>query len=330
MDEINLIQTLLAPLAGPEGLGLQDDAALFRPEPGQDLVFTKDTLVEGVHFPKGQFGRDVAEKLIRVNLSDLAAKGAQPKGYLLSLALRHEVDNPTLTAFAHALGNLQQIFDFTLFGGDTVSTEGPIVVSATFVGQVPSGKMVRRNGARPGDDVWISGFIGDGFLGLKTVLADTDLVASQEAKSYWLEAYWRPKPRIIMRQMLMAYASAATDVSDGLISDLNHICLSSRIGMKIQSEQIPFSPPTTDWLGRQLDEETALVELITAGDDYEVAFTAPPEYQPNLEALSRDLGLRLARIGQCLPGSHVTLVNSSGREIPTGTGGYVHFQEKTR
>ena len=330
MDEVNLIQTYLAPLAGPEGLALKDDAALLSPEAGTDLVLTKDTLVEGVHFPSGQFGADVAERLMRVNLSDLAAKGANPKGYLLSLALSNDVDLQTIAAFTAALQNLQRAYDYSLFGGDTVSIDGPIVVSATFIGEVPSGKMVRRNGARVGHDVWMSGSIGDGYLGLKTVMKDTSLSATQEMQSFWQEAYWRPQPRMILRQLLRAYASAATDISDGLIADLDHICLSSHVGMTVIADDVPLSNPTTHWLGGKIDSEESLVSLLTAGDDYEIAFTASDEYRDNIETLGRELGVNLSRIGLCVPGNNTELKAASGRIIPIASSGYVHFQEKTR
>ena len=170
MNEFDWIETYLKPLAGPEGLGLLDDAALFKPRQGQDLVLTKDTLVEGVHFFKGEYGAGTAERLMVVNLSDLAAKGARPLGYLLSIAWPKHLDEANLKqwmqGFAKGLGAQQDAFGFKLFGGDTVRTSGPMTVSATFIGTVPEGEMVKRSAAHIGDDIWVTGTIGDAHLGL--------------------------------------------------------------------------------------------------------------------------------------------------------------------
>ncbi|MDB2439853.1 thiamine-phosphate kinase, partial [Hellea sp.] len=150
MDEFGFIATHLAPLAGPGGLGLKDDAAILKPSAGKDLILTKDTMVEGVHFPKGHYGGDTAEKLLRVNLSDLAAKGANPLGYMLSIAWPKSIDDRYFKGFAAGLRDVQDAYDFKLLGGDTTSIDGPMVVTATLIGDVPEGQMVTRSGAKPG------------------------------------------------------------------------------------------------------------------------------------------------------------------------------------
>ncbi len=331
MDEFELIRSYLAPLAGGEGLGLKDDAALFAPEPGYDLIFTKDTLVEGVHFPEGRFDEDVAQRLLRVNLSDLAAKGARPMGYLLSIALPEWVGPSHLQNFASGLERVQSLYDFRLFGGDTVSTPGQAVISATLIGQVPQGKMIKRNGARVGDDVWVTGSIGDGLLGLKTVMKAPEIAAfPPEARSFWELAYWRPQPPLPMRQMLLNWSTSAADISDGLVADLATLCESSEVGMEINLEDIPFAAPTQNWINQALSDLEAKLALITAGDDYQVVYTAETEARDVITALSNDLGQPVTRIGTCKPGSGVRVLDSIGREVPIAHQGYVHFQEKTR
>ena len=228
MDEFDFIATHLAPLAGPGGLGLIDDAALISPSPDKDLVLTKDTMVEGVHFPKGHYGGDTAEKLLRVNLSDLAAKGARPIGYMLSIAWPTNIDKAYLGGFAKGLSDVQDAYDFKLLGGDTVSTDGPMVVTATLIGEVPKGEMVRRNGAQDGDDVWVTGTIGDAYLGLQSVLGrQLDPAPSHDGLLHFEEAYYRPEPRLVFRKNLRQFATASVDVSDGLMADIAHISAAS-------------------------------------------------------------------------------------------------------
>ncbi len=331
MDEFELIRSYMAPLAGGEGLGLQDDAAVLSPEPGYDLVFTKDTLVEGVHFPEGYFDQDVAQRLLRVNLSDLAAKGAKPIGYLLSLALPKAIQPYQISDFANGLKHVQSLYDFKLFGGDTVSTNGPTIVTATLIGNVPSGKMIKRNGARIGDEIWVTGAIGDGLLGLLTVMEDAETDSlSPEFRSFCELAYWRPQPPMPLRQMLLNWASASADVSDGLLADLETICRVSHLGMDINLEDVPLSAVGRHWAGQKLSTLEAKLQMITAGDDYQVIFTTSPDAGSVITAFSSDLGLPVTRIGKCVAGSDVRLIDQSGQEIPVPNKGYVHFQEKTR
>ena len=169
VNEFDFISEYLAPLAGPGGLGLKDDAAILKPRDGTDLILTKDTMVEGVHFPTNDYGTSLSSKLLRVNLSDLAAKGAIPVGYLLSVALPKTVGSKFFKDFRDGLREIQNLFDFNLLGGDTVVTEGQIVITATMIGEVPTGSMVKRDGAKVGDSVWVSGTLGDAYLGLKTI-----------------------------------------------------------------------------------------------------------------------------------------------------------------
>lgn len=323
MNEFNLIELHLAPLSGAEGFGLKDDAALMQPPAGHDLVLTKDTLVEGVHFPKGHYGGDTAEKLLRVNLSDLAAKGARPLGYLLSIAWPKSVDvDMHIKGFAQGLSDVQNAYDFTLYGGDSVAIEGPMVVSATLIGAVPEGQMVRRSGAKPGDDIWVSGTIGDGFLGLQIALGK-DITPTPDGEALWLweEAYYRPEPRLLLRKILRRYAHAAIDISDGLVADAHHLAQASEVGLKIELERLPLSTPTRNWCHNQ----DRLVKLATAGDDYEVLFTASPDNRNHLEIQAQQLATNLTRIGSVSSGANVTCYDGDGNKVPIAKTGFLHF-----
>ena len=326
MDEFDFIKNLLAPLAGPEGLELKDDAAIYSPPAGFDLVLATDTMVEGVHFPKGRYGGDVAERLLRVNLSDIAAKAARPVGYLLNLSWPKSASKSHFAGFVAGLRDIQSAFDFKLFGGDTTVIDGPFVVSATLLGLAPKGKVVKRSSALSGHDIWLTGTIGDACLGLKYVMGQSvGPNPSGEALWHWEEAYLRPEPRILLRKLLQNYATSSIDISDGLIADLNHICNASIVGMKILFDKIPLSKPSRDWMLAQNSKEKALRELITHGDDYEIAFTASPDDRQNILDDAQKLGLRVSLIGECVAGKSVILINIDGEAIKLTKTGYRHF-----
>lgn len=323
MGEFDFIAEYLAPLAGPQGLGLLDDVALYTPPPGRDLVLTKDTLVEGVHFPKGAWGADTAEKLLRVNLSDLAAKGASPQGYLLSLSLPPGFDGNWGKGFALGLGAVQSEFGFTLWGGDTTSTPGPLTVSATFIGSVPSGAIVRRSGAKPGDSVMASGTIGDAVLGLDVALGRKISAASGEALWHWENAYHRPQPRLALRGVLRDHASAALDISDGLIADAGHLAKASGIGIEIKAAQVPLSTATRLWTLSQSDKGAALKRLLTGGDDYEILFTTADAGAAM--AAAKAAGVEVSEIGRVLGGQGVKCLGADGAPWSFERAGYRHF-----
>ena len=332
MSEFDFIKTYLAPLAGAEGLGLVDDAALLAPPKGCELVLTKDTMVEGVHFPSpaqkmgGERGADTAERLIRTNLSDLAAKGAEPLGYLLSLAFPRDMDNAYRAAFAKGLEVSQQSFPpLKLFGGDTVVTDGPMVISATLIGTVPTGAMITRSGAQSGDDIWLSGYIGDSAMGLKHILSQKIEPAPSGADIWhWEEAYLRPEPRLDLRGILRKHATACADVSDGLLADCGHIARASGQGMVLNFGHIPLSEATHRWVYKQLDPVAAKLKLLSAGDDYELVFTAPKSSRAALQAC-HSKARPLTRIGHVREGEGVTLRSAGGDAMDFGDGGYVHF-----
>jgi len=269
-DEFEQIARLYRPLTkgAPEALDLLDDVAILPSRPGMELVITKDAIVEGVHFLPGTAPDLIARKLVRVNLSDLAAKAAEPFGYLLAASWPASFDWPQRQAFAEGLRQDGETFDLVLLGGDTTSTPGPLTLSMTLLGWAPAGRTVRRSGARPGDLVMVSGAIGDGTLGLAAARGELADPGGVLAARYGL-----PTPRLDLRQALRAGASAACDVSDGLVADVGHIARASGVGFVIDLASMPLSAQAGAWLQAQPDRAAGLVRLATGGDDYEVACT---------------------------------------------------------
>jgi len=325
MDEFDFIATYLAPLAGAGGLGLEDDAALLKPSPGKDIVLTKDTMVEGVHFPQGHYGGDTAEKLLRVNLSDLAAKGAHPIGYMLSIAWPKGVEQSYFQGFAAGLRDVQEAYDFKLLGGDTTSTEGPMVVTATLIGEVPEGEMVLRRAAKTGDDIWVTGTIGDAYLGLQSVLGQTlEPQPKSEALWHFEEAYYRPEPRLLFRKALRAFANGCADISDGFVADAGHVAKASGVSFIIDADKIPLSSQVGAWLSGQDDEEAAFKVLITAGDDYELVFTAASDNAAKIKQSAKAIGLRISKVGTVESGEGVSIL-SDEKFMSFKRTGHTHF-----
>ena len=290
--EFELIRRFLAPLATAAGAGgLEDDAALLDTPEGQRLAVTTDTMVEGVHFPPDGPPDLIARRLLRTNLSDLAAMAARPEGYLLNLALPERIDDPWLEGFAAGLAADQELFGLSLFGGDTVGTPGALTLTVTAFGSAAS--PVRRSGARPGDLVFVTGPIGDGYFGLKAVRGE--LVAPRLAERYWL-----PSPRFGAAEG----ATAAADISDGLVADLGHICRASGVGAAIDLEAVPLSAEVAV-LGPQ-----ARLDALVGGDDYELVLTA-----------RKHTG---APIGRIVSGEGVTVLDGAGQPVPLARQGYRH------
>lgn len=323
--EFELIARYLAPLAegAPGALGLRDDAALYAPPAGQSLVLTLDTLVEGVHFLPGDPADLVARKLLRVNLSDLAAMGAAPVGYLLSTAWPRELDESWVESFARGLAADQAEFGVTLYGGDTVSTPGPATLSLTAFGTVPEDRALRRDTARAGDALWVSGTIGDGALGL-AVLQDRVEDLDPADRAFLAGRYRLPRPRLALGRALLErdLARAALDVSDGLVADLGHIAQTSGLAGLVEAEAVPLSPAAQ----RAVERDPALLpRLLGGGDDYELLFAADPGAGPALEALAAELDLPLVRIGSLEPGRGVRVLDARGETLPVPEGGWAHF-----
>lgn len=331
MDEFAWIESYLAPLAGPEGLGLLDDAALYSPNANQDMVLTLDTLVEGVHFHSGEYGAGTAERLLVSNLSDLAAKGARPVGYLLSTAWPKHLSKENLqiwmAGFAKGLGTVQNSYDFRLFGGDTVKTDGPMTISATLIGVVPKGKMVKRSGAKPGDDVWVTGNIGDAYLGLLGTQRDKKILdynPSGEALWIWEEAFRHPKPRLLFRKTLRKYATACADISDGLLSEAAHIARASECSLLINIDNIPLSTASEAWC-EQNEPTQRKLELAAGGDDYELLFTADEGNTGAIEAASKALNMKITKVGSVNRGKEILVKDSKGHILDIQKLGYKHL-----
>jgi thiamine-monophosphate kinase len=322
--EFDHIARWLRPLTfgAPEALDLLDDAAVISSRPGFDLVVTKDAMVAGVHFLPDDPLDLVARKLLRANLSDLAAKAAEPYGYFLAVAWPSGTTDADRERFAAGLGVDQQLFGLTLFGGDTVSTAGPLVVSATLMGWVPAGTMVRRAGARPGDVVLVSGAIGDGGLGLRAATGDLPGAAPEHLAAL-AERYRLPEPRLALREALRAHASAAADVSDGLLADAGHIAKASAVGMRLRLDDMPLSPAAQAWVERQPDRAMALAELAALGDDYEVVATVSPERVAAAVAMAGAAGVALTAIGEVVEGEGIG-ATYAGAPVSVRRHGWTH------
>jgi thiamine-monophosphate kinase len=318
LGEFAFIAERLRPLAAgtPGALALQDDAALLEPPAGAELVLTKDAMVAGVHFLPDDPPGDVARKLLRVNLSDLAAMGAAPLGYLLALARSQATSETWLAGFCQGLAEDQAEFEIGLLGGDTVATPGPLTLSLTAIGQVPKGTALLRSGARPGDEVWVSGTLGDAALGLEVLQGELELPAA--ARAQLIGRYRLPEPRLALGQALRGIAHAAIDVSDGLLADLGHILETSSVGANLQAAALPLSAAARDLPGAR---EAALA----GGDDYELLFTAPPRRRAAIAALSRQLDLPLTRIGEIRAGTGLRVLDAAGQEIQVERAGWQHF-----
>lgn len=321
LGEFGRIRQFFAPLAGPGGLGLRDDAALVDCPAGHRLVITVDAMVEGVHYLPADPPDFVARKLLRVNLSDLAAKGARPLHYLLVTALPAAFDDEWVARFAAGLAEDQRRYGVDLIGGDSVATTGPAVLSLTAIGEVAAGAEIRRSGACPGDCVWVSGTIGDAHLGLGVLRGGFSDLGPTDREAL-AARFQLPEPRTGLGPRLAGIAHAMCDVSDGLVADLGHICEASGIGATLELAALPLSQPARLLAG----EDPGLpIRLATAGDDYELLFTAPPQASADIERLAAGLGLPITRIGAVEEPAGVRLVGADGAPVPVAETGYRHF-----
>lgn len=295
--EDELIQRFFAPLAGPGSLGLHDDAALVSPPAGQDLVVTADALVAGVHFfpddPPGSIGR----KALGVNLSDLAAKGADPLGFLLTLALPEGWTEEWLQRFCDGLGRMAGEHGCPLLGGDTVRAAGPLTLSITALGSVPAGRMVRRTTANAGETICVTGTIGDAYLGLALSRPDRpDWAAGLDGNdaAFLVDRYRHPQPRTALAHILSEHASAAMDVSDGFGGDLAKMLRVSGVGGRVDLERVPISVAG----GAAVGVEPALRDrLISGGDDYEILCTVPVDRLRSFTDAASGAGVRITCVG---------------------------------
>jgi thiamine-monophosphate kinase len=322
--EDSLIARYFRPLAtDPGAFGLDDDAAALMPD-GSDIVVTTDAIVEGVHFLPDDPPDTVARKALRVNLSDLAAKGATPAGFVLTLALRN-ADEAWLKPFAAALGEDAAQFNCPLLGGDTVSTPGPLMVSVTAFGRVPPGKMVHRSGAKPGERVMVTGTIGDAALGLAVLRGGkVHAAASDKAVREALIGRYRvPQPRLAMAEIVRDHASAAMDVSDGLAGDLTKLCGVSGVSAVIDMASIPLSDAARDLVSRGI---VGLETLIAGGDDYEILCAVAEDRVEAFAHAAREAGVAVSSIGTVVArGAVPKFIDADGKEIALEQQSYSHF-----
>ncbi|WP_257165659.1 thiamine-phosphate kinase [Bradyrhizobium sp. SRS-191] len=323
--EDSLIARYFKPLAtDPGAFGLVDDAATIQAG-ADDLVVNTDAIVEGVHYLPDDPPDTIARKALRVNLSDLAAKGAIPAGFLLTLALRQK-DEDWLAAFARGLGEDATSFGCSLLGGDTVSTPGPVMISVTAWGRVPRGRMVHRFGARPGDRVMVTGAIGDAALGLSilTSKAEADLLADDAAARDMLIGRYRvPQPRNALAMAVRDYATASMDVSDGLAGDLTKLCAASSVSADIVLSHVPISSAASKLVAAGAIQ---LETLISGGDDYEILCTVPAAQCDAFRTAADAAGIAVADVGAIVAGSHAPrFLDGQGRPISLKRLSYSHF-----
>lgn len=321
-NEFDRIATYFAPLAAgfPGAYGLKDDAAVIAPAAGTELVVTTDTIVAGIHYVGDEAPGLVAAKLLRVNLSDLAAKGATPLAYTLNVAFPAALDDDWVADFTAGLAMEQAEFGITLIGGDSVSTSGPVTLSLTAFGTVPVGGAILRNGARTGDTVFVSGTIGDGALGL-VALQGRLPGGSPEHRVSLVGRYQRPQPRCNLGPRLRGLAHAAADISDGLIADLKNITRASGVAARIFAKRVPLSAAAAAVLR---DDPALLANVLTGGDDYELVFAAPDSALAALSDLARETGVPVTAIGRIEEGEGVTVLDSAGSPMTLTRHGYTH------
>jgi thiamine-monophosphate kinase len=318
LSEFELIAKYFTRPARTAALGIGDDCALLKPPAGLVLALTTDTLSEGTHFLPGADARLLGHKSLAVNLSDLAAMGADPRWFLLAVALPH-VDEEWLAAFSAGMFALADAHAIELVGGDT--TRGPLTITITAIGTLPAGYALRRDSAQAGDDIWLSGSTGDAALGLAHLKGRIAL--GPEAAARCVARLHAPEARVKLGQRLRGVAAAAIDVSDGVLADLGHILERSNVGAEVDYEALPRSPDLRACADAALADEC----LLAGGDDYELLFTAPPERRAAVEAAGRAAGVPVTRIGRIAAGAReVRLLDRAGKPMRAARLGFDHFR----
>lgn len=326
--EFELIARYLAPLARafPGAYGLLDDAAVISPAFGNELVVKTDAIVGGIDFLPDDPADLVARKGLRVNLSDIAAKGAIPRAYLLDLVLPRTVDEAWIAAFVSGLAHDQAEYGIHLIGGDMSSTSGPITIAVTAFGEAPIGQIIRRGGAQADDTVFVTGTIGDAALGLSVVRSELPLLDAASA-ALLVDRYRLPRPRVALGPRLIGIATAGLDVSDGLVADLRHLCAVSRLSAVIEARFVPLSAAARVAID---NDPQRLATALTGGDDYEILFTAPAAAAVRIGELSRSFGVPITSIGRMTTLSgreepRVVVLDNVGRALRFASEGWTHF-----
>ena len=303
-------------------LGIGDDAALLDVTPGQQLVMATDTLVSGVHFPATASGHQVATRALCVNLSDMAAMGANPRWFTLALTLpRDKANAEWLADFSAGLGEIASQYDVALVGGDT--TSGPLTLTLSVVGEAPAGKALTRSGASPGDSIFVTGNLGDGAAALEIVSSILEN-AERSDSDRLLQRFYCPQPQIQAGLKLRSVASACIDVSDGLLADLGHICKASAVTAVVQAEQVPIAADV-----RQVSPLDALEWALCGGDDYQLCFTVAPTQLATVERWVQSGELDASKIGIIEVSKEsinlVSVVDKNNNSLTIEKPGYNHF-----
>lgn len=330
LGEEEIIATIFAPLAeeAPGAFNLEDDAALISPSMGTEFVITTDAIIAGVHFFADDAPEDIAIKALGVNLSDLAAKGADPVAYTLAIALPGKPDANWLYGLRNGFAELQRTSGVRLIGGDTTASPDALMLSVTAIGALPVGEMVRRKGARPGDHVYVSGTIGDAALGLMIRQNESQTEnwpIDEEARQFLLSRYLRPQPRLALAEGLRRFANAALDISDGLWLDFFRLCRASGVGGYINTGDVPLSPAASELVAVNPDH---LHAILRGGDDYEILAAVSPENAGRLEAFAAERHLRITKVGKIEalhPETVARILDADGHPLPDGRRGYEHF-----
>ena len=320
--EFDLIETYFAPLASEESgsLNLKDDAAVLPVNQGMSIVVTTDCLVSGVHFLPNDPPETIAIKLLAVNFSDLASMGATPRHYTIAAALPRSIDEEWVSRFSQGIKDGQSRFGAVLVGGDTVSTDGPLTLTLTALGEVPIGRALKRSEAKPGEMLYVSGAIGDAGIGLR-VLRDEFPNLSDDARRFAVERYQTPIPRIELGHALRGLASAAVDVSDGLVADLGHLCEASCVGADVDSAKVPLSSLSRELLG---SGHVSLQELYSSGDDYELIFSVSSSKISELEDVMSAFSVPITKIGTVTKAVDILIRDGKGL-LHFDKTGYRHF-----
>jgi thiamine-monophosphate kinase len=322
LGEFERIARFFAPLAGPGALDLRDDVALIDGPPGEQYVLTTDAIIEGVDYFPDDPPFMVAQKLLRVNLSDLAAKGATPFGYLLTTALPLSHGEAWLEQFSAGLAADQKTFGIVLLGGDSSGNPGPALLSATLIGRVATGKAILRSGAREGDTIYVSGTIGDSALGLAVRKGEIGQGLDAASRDYLVDRYRLPRPRVALGPKLVGIVHAMLDISDGLVADLGHLCAASQLGAVIRQPNIPLSPA-----GRAAVSSNPILNhaVMGGGDDYELLFAAPAAAAGDIAQAASAGGVAVTAIGTLVKDEGVTLLDAAGQPVKIERSGYAHF-----
>jgi thiamine-monophosphate kinase len=322
LGEFERIARFFAPLAGPEALNLQDDVALIDGPAGEQYALTTDTIIEGVDYFPDDPPFQVAQKLLRVNLSDIAAKGATPFGYLLTTALPKSHGDAWLEQFTKGLAADQKEFGVMLLGGDSSGTPGPATLTLALIGKVAKGRAVLRSTAQEGDQIFVSGTLGDSALGLAVRKGELGNALTDAERDYLIDRYRLPRPRVALGPRLVGIAHAMIDISDGLLGDLEHICAASRLRGVVHQARLPLSPASRSAITANPRLNTAVTG---GGDDYELLFTAPAEAVEAIARAAAAVGVPVTAIGAMEKGEGVGLLDAAGQAVRVEQKGYAHF-----